>query len=179
MAENPVRNPVKPFLLRLLFLYPLSIVAWWALGSLQVDLFAAFSSLGIKALLPSFQIITQSIGDSVQFQVQGHSTVGMDPLVLTRGLPIYLALMLAAPAIKDTWRGCLIGGLLILAVAILGFSCEASVRISEQMMGSGSSIAPAEIVQIIAKSVATRVMPIGLWLWQQWAFVRGCIFAES
>jgi len=175
VAEDPVRNPVKPFLLRLLFLYPLSIAAWWALGGLQVDLFAAISSLALNVLLPSVHVITQSIGDSVQFQVQGHSTVGMDPLVLTRGLPIYLALMFAAPAIRDKWQGCLIGTLLILTVAILGLSCEASVRISEQITSHSSSIAPAELVQIIAKSVATRVLPIGLWLWQQWRFVRSSL----
>ena len=170
-----MRNPVRPFLLSLLFLYPLSIAAWWALGGLQIDLFTAVSSFAIKPLLPSAQVITSSVGDSVQFQILGHSTVGMDPLVLTRGLPIYLALIFAAPAIKDKWLGCLIGAVLILTVAILGFSCEASVRIGEQMMGHSSSVAATELVQIIAKSVATRALPIGLWFWQQWAFLKRLI----
>jgi hypothetical protein len=81
--------------------------------------------------------------------------------------------MLAAPLFDKKWQGALLGILAITTAASLGFVGEAAVRISETIPTVGqSSLVPAAFIQIIAKSVATRVLPIGLWIWQQWAFIK-------
>lgn len=71
------------------------------------------------------------------------------------------------------------GVMLILAAATMGFVGEACMRIAETMpVVSQSFLLPADFIQIIAKSIATRVLPIGLWIWQQWAFLRAAVFAR-
>ena len=174
-----MRDSLKTFLLRLLLLYPLCLAGGWALAELQIDLAAVISSIAFKFLIPAHQVIAQAQGDSVQFKVQS-ALVALDPLVLTRGLPIYLALMFAAPALKEKWQGALMCVTLIIGAALLGFVGEAWVRIGVALPQlAHGSLATAELAQIIAKSVATRVLPVGLWIGQQWAFIRNFVITSD
>ena len=174
-----MRDSLKIFLLRLLFLYPLCLAAWWALAGVQIETIAALASSFLRFLVPNVQLALQPQWETIAIAVQGlsgQSSVVIDPLVLTRGLPIYLALMLAAPMFKRKWQGTLLGVLAISFAASVGFAGEAAVRIVQSVPSNlQSSLVPAELVQIIAKSVATRVLPVGLWLWQQWAFIKSSV----
>jgi hypothetical protein len=70
----------------------------------------------------------------------------------------------------------LLGVLAIFVTAALGFSGEAATRMAETVSSHVQSPwVPAAFIQIIAKSVTTRALPVGLWLWQQWVFVRGYV----
>lgn len=179
MAEDTLRDGLKTFLLRLLFLYPLCLAGWWALAGLQIEAITNLASSVLRLLVPNVQVVLQGQWETIAIAVQGvsgQSSVVIDPLVLTRGLPIYLALMLAAPMFHKKWRGALLGVLAILVAATLGFSGEAAVRIAEIVPSNlQSSLVPAAFIQIIAKSVATRVLPIGFWLWQQWSFLKSAV----
>lgn len=174
-----MRDGLKTFLLRLLFLYPLCLAAWWALAGIQIETIAALASGVLRFLVPNVQLSLETQWETISIAVQavsGQTSVVIDPLVLTRGLPIYLALMLAAPMFHKKWRGALLGVLAILVAATLGFAGEAAVRIAQSVpSGIQTALVPADLVQIIAKSVATKVLPIGLWLWQQWAFLKRLI----
>jgi hypothetical protein len=170
-----MNDGLKTFLMRLLFLYPLCLAGWWALAGLQVETIAAGASGILAALLSQLQFAPHAQWETVLIHVQGvegHGSVVIDPLVLTRGLPIFLALMLAAPGVERK-RGAVVGGVLVIfGAAMVGFAGEAAVRLAEAVPGlSGSALVPAALIQIIAKSVATRVLPVGLWLWQSWGFV--------
>ena len=172
-----MNDGLKTFLLRLFFLYPLCLAGWWALAGFQVETMAAVTSGILEMLLPHLEFASQTQWETILIQVQGsegQASVIIDPLVLTRGLPIFFALMLAAPELERKRWALLVGALAIFVAAIMGFASEAAVRMAEALPGLDQATrVPAAFIQIIAKSVATRVLPVGLWLWQSWGFVAG------
>lgn len=176
---------IKTFVLRLLFLFPLSMAGWWALASFQIETLSGLSQLILGWIFPSLNLVFESQWETILIQSRGLDRISagivIDPLTLTRGLPVFLSLMLAAPNCQRWGRHIAWGLLLIYAAAALGFSAEATVRVIEGIPSAspGEKI-PAAFIQIVAKSIATRVLPIGLWLWTYWSFVKGGEFkAES
>lgn len=178
-----MRDRLKTFLLRLLFLYPLCLAGWWALAGIQIEGIASLASGMLRLFLTDVQVTLQTQWETIALTMRdglGQTSIVIDPLVLTRGLPIYGALMLAAPRFRETWRGFLLGVLAIFVTAALGFAGEAATRMAETVSSHvQSTLVPAAFIQIIAKSVSTRVLPVGLWLWQQWAFITASIGASA
>ncbi len=170
-----MHDDLKTFLFRLFFLYPLCLAGWWALAGLQVEAIAFGAAGMLRVLMPHVEVATQAQWETILISAQGAGGRGslvIDPLVLTRGLPIFLGLMLAVPG-REPKQWAVIGGVLVIFVtALLGFTSEAAIRMAEVAPGlvQGSEV-PAAFIQILAKSVATRVLPVGLWLWQSWGFV--------
>lgn len=179
MAEDKVHDSLKTFLFRLLFLYPLCLAGWWALAGLQVETMTLGAGAILRWLIPDLAIATQAQWETILISVEGPSgqgQVAIDPLVLTRGLPIYLALMLAAPGLRQKPWGVMGGVLTIFAAAMVGFGSEAAIRTAEMAPNvTQPALIPAAFIQILAKSIATRVLPVGLWLWQSWAFIGGML----
>jgi len=115
----------------------------------------------------------------------------MDPLAVTRGLPIYVALMLAIPGFKAQSRKALRGAIFIAVLALAGFLFEEVLRVSEDLLKGGSAnlidsekgflkgVISAGFVQILTKVLATRVLAVALFLWQEREFLRGTIGART
>ena len=161
------------------------MAGWWALASFQIETLSGLSQLILGWIFPSLNLVFESQWETILIQSRGLDRISagivIDPLTLTRGLPLYLSLMLAAPKCQRWGRQIAWGLFWIYAAAALGFSAEATVRVIESIASAspGEKI-PAAFIQILAKSIATRVLPIGLWLWTYWSFVKGGEFqAES
>lgn len=178
-----MRDRLKTFLIRLLFLYPLCLAGWWALAGIQIEGIASLASGMLRLFLTDVQVTLQTQWETITLTMRdrlGQTSIVIDPLVLTRGLPIYGALMLSAPRFRESWRGFLLGVLTIFITAAIGFSGEAATRMAETVSSHVQNPwVPAAFIQIIAKSVSTRVLPVGLWLWQQWAFITASIGASA
>jgi uncharacterized membrane protein (Fun14 family) len=189
-----MRHPLRRLLLRLLVLFPACIAAWWLLGEVQVDIVAQLTDRVISRLysFANFTVTTENLGIAYRFQAFAdgpQSLLAMEPLFNLRGLPLYLALMLAAPnASQQGWR-ILGGGLILFVGAVAGFSLEAAIRIVAALAEAGVNLfdvsqlaeqaaRTAAFIQILTKAIVTRMLPIGLWLWQQWPFVRNVITGD-
>ena len=189
-----MRHPVKLLLLRLLFLFPACIAGWWLLWGVQVEV---VDQLSDRVLSPLFSfgnlgVITQNhvIGYRIQALAGIPETlITMEPLANLRGLPLYLALMLAAPSPSVHWMRILGGCLILFAWAVAGFMAEAAIRIVAGLAESGVNLVDvpqlaeqaataAAFIQILTKAIVTRILPIGLWVWQQWPFVRSVYIAD-
>jgi hypothetical protein len=59
VAEDPMRDGLKAFLLRLLFLYPLCLAGWWALVSVQIETISALASSLLSLLTPNVKVVLQ------------------------------------------------------------------------------------------------------------------------
>ena len=168
-------QPLSRWILRLLFFFPLCIGIWWGLWEIQVEGFHALFSLWLRAGEPSMAWVSEVQGNEIFYHLTEPGkalTVAVDPLSLTRGIPIYLALMVATPNARALWQSTLWGVLLLLGLAFLGFSLEAALRLNEAVQtGHGTPFLGAAFVQIATKFLVTRILPIGLWLWQQWDLV--------
>lgn len=189
-----MRHPVRRLLVRLLFLFPACIAGWWLLWGVQVAAVAQLSDRVLSSLyaFANLSVITQNhvIGYRIQALAGIPETlITMEPLANLRGLPLYLALMLAAPSPLGHWRRILGGCLILFAGAVAGFIAEAAIRIVVGLAESGVNLFDipqlaeqaatiAVFIQILTKAMVTRILPIGLWLWQQWPFVRSVYIAD-
>lgn len=189
-----MRHPVRQLLVRLLFLFPACITGWWVLWGVQVAAVAQLSDrvLGQIYSFANLSVITQNhvIGYRIQALAGIPETlIMMEPLASLRGLPLYLALMLAAPNPPEQWRRILGGGLILYAGAVAGLIAEAAIRIVAGLAESGVNLfdvpqlaeqaaTTAAFIQILTKAIVTRILPIGLWLCQRWPFVRSVYIAD-
>jgi hypothetical protein len=164
---------------------------WWTLCDYQTTLVAHLTTQVLKHLTMFSTLYSDTEYQRVIFRVSdtdGRSLlpVNMDALAPLRGLPIYLALMLSVPDRVVRGGQIFIGILAIMFVAITGFTIEAAARLAAALSDVGVDVIPfryistpamtmAAFVQVLTKAISTRVLPIGLWLWQQWHFVRSLV----
>lgn len=186
---------MKVFIIRLLFLYPLSIALWWLVGPWQVESVATLSSSMIRWVFPLTHLTTEASLEGVVFHLQGVTGVEtlfkMDPLAVTRGLPLYLALMTAVSGIRVPWIKVAIGMLLLSALATVGFVAEALLHAQKGLLevgfsdwsvpgvGSLHGTVPANFIQLLTKLLVTRALPIGLFLWQTREVIKALILSQG
>jgi len=165
---------MRAFLIRLVILFPLCMAAWWALAVWQIEIVMTFSENLIRLIHPLARVIARPGSDSIYFNARDLSGsevgVSMSPLALTRGLPIYVSLMLATPGFQNHWRHVIASISVICAFAFAVFMLETLIRFQEAL--SGQSPLSAGYVQALSKALVTRVVPIGLWCWQEREFIR-------
>lgn len=77
------------------------MAGWWALASFQIETLSGLSQLMLGWIFPSLNLVFESQWETILIQSRGldriSAAIVIDPLTLTRGLPVYLSLMLAAP----------------------------------------------------------------------------------
>ena len=179
------------FLIRLLLFFPLCTAIWWLLGVFEVESISRLLKSFLGLVFPSVQLVIETHAKGISFYPKSLSgaeaTFTMDPMAVTRGLPLYMALMLAVPGLKLQSKKALGGVFLIALLAMMGFFLEAFLRVGESF--SVSSAAPfgvgpktffpgmlsPEFVQILNKAMVTRVLPVTLFLWQERQFIRRSI----
>ena len=158
---------------RLLFFFPLWMAIWWVLRDLQVEGFHALAEILLGGFQSSEAWKVWIRGNDVVYQFQNMAagpSFSMDPLSLTRGLPLYLALMFSTQKGLASWGPALRGSAFILILALFGYSVEAALRLTEAHSAAEAferSWISAASVQITTKFMVTRIVPVGLWVWQQ------------
>ena len=168
-----MKHPFGTFLLRLALATPLCLWLWWLSFDTQQQLFQGIAGWLLESRHPNWQVIPSITPNGLIFKGPhlGEALM-MDPYALTRGLPIYLALMFATVEGRRIPFESLLGLFLLGALALLAFNLEAELRIlGWEGRPSGFGLNP-ETFQLGMKLILTRVLPLAVWFFQRRVFVR-------
>lgn len=165
------------------------MVVWFLLASPQVDglmilVQALLRSLGGERFGVSFDGFPDPafwLGFHELREKAPDLRLGADPLQFTRGLPLYLALILALPDLKQHLFSRFLGGIGVSIAALLGFSFLMLFRVDVALRAAGGGeILPEGFlaiesqiggVEVALKIVVTRLLPVGLWFWMARSFL--------
>lgn len=164
-------RPLNRFLLRLVLFTPLCLGLWWLTFSAQIEgLIVLFRDV-LGPLHPRFAVSAASELKGLILTEQDSEVplLRLDPFALSRGLPIYAALMLASEGPRF---GRLILGATGLSFAVIfGLMTEAHLRLLVLEGSQAVWLNPASF-QLGLKLLVTKSLPVGLWIIQCFPFVR-------
>ena len=155
---------------------------WFLLDVPQVAGMMEFSAVIIRRVLGSGWSVAVDLQSdpillvSAMFEGRVAAQVQADPLLFTRGLPLYLALVLALPGSRFEGGQRLLTCLWIALASLMGFSFLMLLRMDLALQASGlehsilwkglESLEPqVGAIEVGVKLTVTRLLPLGLWFW--------------
>lgn len=192
MAEVSVqKNPVKPFFIRALLLFPLCVAVWLWLGDWQTMLAARFAEIAMPHLHPFADYAVSVQGKCINFLMlipphapdPGTVRGKCYPLLQLSGIPLYLTIMLATPDARKHLPAMVLGILILALTGLLGVLIEASrhllsglvmLNVDLYKLARLPAYAPfvSNCLQTITMLFLPLIMPLGIWAWQRRQFVK-------
>ena len=139
MAERRMQATIKKLLFKALLIFPVCLAVWYGLGDLQVKAAGHVAGWVLPHLHPFARYIIEIHGKEIQFLMlvppnapdPGWVKAGTSPLIQLSGLPLYVALMLASPNVKQYFKQLLLGLAFVFLIDIAGLMAQ----VSHQLLG--------------------------------------------
>ena len=194
VAEGCMQPDLKRFFVRSILLFFLSLVLWYELGDWQVRKAAQFAGLVLPHLHPFADYVIQIQGKCINLlmlipphapdpgTVRGKSY----PLLQLSGIPLYSALMLAAPSAMKHLKSLALGLLIVAVTGMIGVVIEASrhlltglvmLNVDLNKLAGLPAYAPffAKYLELTSMLLLPLILPVAVWAWQRRDFISRLI----